>query len=333
MTRPTLLACLLAVVFSHSVALADAGRVIVVQPATGTVRAWPAATRAAVAELALAGFEVTVRRSARSAVDQMLFDLRAESGRSGVVAAVLITRTDTRGSAHVWLHGSDTPLLISEYDPDGAVAQGAITLKLTELLRERSLQLPALRQPDVEPLPEAGSADDASPSHTVATPWLGLGAVWSKQASLAPLVAVGTQLRLPRELSFDLKSTLTLTPMNVRSEAGTAELEAASFGVHLLFDPWRSQALSVAVGAGASALWVRSRAVPADGYVGLTDTAAVGVVAATARVALRRGPLGLQLLLEPGIAVPPVRVLAGNVELTRLGRPVVVALLGVSWDL
>jgi hypothetical protein len=121
--------------------------------------------------------------------------------------------------------------------------------------------------------------------------------------------------------------------MKTRTRAGTAELDAASFGVHLLFDPLRSQSLSFAVGVGASALWVRSSAIGAEGYTGQKDTAAVGVLGATLRAALRHGSLGLQLMLEPGIAVPSVRVLAGDAELSRLGRPLVVGLLGVSWDL
>src|SRR5690606_12579059 len=120
---------------------------------------------AAIAELALAGFEVNVKRTPRSDLTQLVSQLHDETLHARIVAALLIVRSQDRGSGYVWVAGAQTPILISEPNPDAPISQSSLALKLADLLRERHVHLPpqppAAERREVEALPKDQQPESA----------------------------------------------------------------------------------------------------------------------------------------------------------------------------
>jgi hypothetical protein len=332
--RAAWLACIVVATFAVAPARAEIGRVVLLQP-SAEIDTWPAATRAVIAELVLSGYEITVQPQSERSLAELQQLLAQKSAEPGVVGAVLVVRSGARALATVWLSGSDAPALLSEPLSQDAVGPNALALKVTDLFRTRTLRVAEQREQQRRtPQPEQ-PADTATPgTHSWATLWLGQGATWSPEtSSLSPVLVGGAQIPWFELFALDVSGALSLSPLNVSSEAGAAELGIAAAGVHALFDPWHGRTLSVAAGAGAALLWLTASGSGGAGFEGVDDTTRVWLVSTRARAAFKHGSFGIQLLLEPGLTLPAIRITADGRELNRLGRPWLQAMLGVSWDL
>jgi hypothetical protein len=309
-----------------------AGRVILLQPTPSNAEDWPAATRAAIAELALAGFEVTVKRTPRRTLDAVLPELAEATRQPQVVAAVFITRSQDRGTGYVWLAGARSPSEVNETTPDAPISQSAFALKLAELLRKRSWQLPA-SAPQATPLEKAEAFADfeVAPYH-VGSPRLGLGLTWAPGIGTASLASLGAAVTLPAWLSLGLDARFTLSRLEVKTTAGSSSLGWAGFAAQLVFEPLRNRPWQVAGGVSSGPLWMNSRATANAEHVAYDDSARTLVFAALVRAGYRVERFSLALTLEPGLLLPQIQILSQQSELSSIGSSWLHSMLVATWE-
>ncbi len=308
-----------------------AGRVVLLQPTPSSLDDWPSATRAAIAELALAGFEVTVKKTRREKPERIIEELAAELREASVVAALFITRSPNIGTAYVWVRGASAPIQIAERSPDAPIAQSALALKLAEHLRQRSWQLPERTEDSSAPAELRQQPDH--PLERALGLRAGVGATWCPGASAAGLVSVGLSLKQPSFPVIDLEGRYLLSTMSVASDAGRTTLRFAGATAHLWYDPHQASSLNATAGAALGLLRLRSRGIGNDDYASRADAATVGFIGIALGAGASTAGFRLQLIVEPGLLLPPVSFVSPDSPPVRFGVPLVNSLLMGTWDL
>ena len=310
------------------------GRVTLLQPTPASTMDWPPAVRAAIAELALAGFEVNVKRTPLRDLSQLVNQLHEETLHARIVAALLIVRSQERGAGHVWMAGAQAPIVVSEASPDAPISQSSLALKLADLLRERHLHLPPQAPPaayqKVEALPDDHQPEPDSELPSVIGPRIGLGMARSSGAS-APVGNLGVRLNLLEGFQFSLDARRSLDGLDVNTGAGVASVAWTGGFSSLLYHPVSRGGFEAAAGVGWGAVWVRSRAAADPGYVGRDASATTSIAAAVLQLGYRSDPWRVDLVFEPGVMFPRLRVLAQGSELVSLGRPWLNLFAMVTW--
>lgn len=307
-----------------------AGKVTLLQPTPSVTTEWPAATRATIAELVLAGFEVTVKRTRHVALDAVLGELHRETLDPRVVAALFITRSRHEGLGYVWLAGSAAPIEVREKNPDLAVSHSSLALRLAELLRKRHLHLPPIESPGKPELTTDPEQRGVAPHYTLG-PRLGFGVAGSNGAT-ASVATLGMFLTWHGKLTGTLDLRRTLSTLDVDTTAGIASIRytelAASFSWNFLR---QQRGIRTAAGLSYGALWLSSDAAATPEYIGRPDATTTSTLAAVFQVGYGAGPLGLDLVLEPGLLLPALRVTAADTTVVSLGRPWLSAFAVVTW--
>lgn len=307
-----------------------AGKVTLLQPPPNGTAEWPEATRATIAELVLAGFEVNVERTRQVTLAGALGELQRETLDPRVVAALFITRSRDEGLGYIWIAGSSAPIEVSEKDPDLAVSQSSLALRLADLLRKRHLHLPASAAPSepaeaVEPEP-----DDAASRFTLG-PRLGLGAVRSNGAT-AGVAGLGMFLTWRGKLTGALDVRHTWSPLDVETVPGVASIGYTELSTSLCWNfLHHERGLRAAVGLSYGILWLTSDAIATPEYAGRADSTTTSALAAVVQLGYKAGELGLDLVLQPGLLLPELRVTLEDTAVQNVGRPWLSGFLVVTW--
>lgn len=311
---------------------------MVLMPRELSAKPWPEGTQAVIAELAARNYQVIVVSSDAHDLSALLEELQAAAHAPSTSAAVSVVRDGPLGIAYVWTARDGNVLQVQAETSEGAVGEGALALRVTELIRARDLTLPAPR-PHEKPRKPPAVPEPRPPAPLVkesSTPpllWLGAGPTFVSGAD-APLVSAVLAGRLPiglRPLALDVSAGISITPLRIGTDAGSVDVSARQATLHLLYDPWSASALNLALGAGVGAIWLDETAHARAGYAANADDAYVGLVSLRARGSVRSGSLSFILTLEPGVLLQSASIRASGEELSRIGRPWTSVTAGFGW--
>ncbi|HEY6726878.1 MAG TPA: hypothetical protein VI197_22755 [Polyangiaceae bacterium] len=307
-----------------------AGRVVVLKPTHGAASTWPEATRSALAELALAGFEVVVEPSQEILLERLLQQLKQATLDESTVASVLITRTPAGGFGYVWIREAPRPLQLMEEQPDSALAHNAFALRLVDVLRERRLTLPATEAPKPRdnPMPEAPS--------TNAGGRLGLhaaaGMSWVAAGAMAPRIQFGAQMELMNGFSLSLSGHSLLAPVSLATEAGDVSIYSRGASLALLFDPRVANRWGVLAGAATGTTWFRSNGRDSATHVARSDVATVGTLSLLLAGRFRTDRFVATLSGEPQWLLPKLRITSADGREVERVRLAFALMLGLGWQ-
>jgi hypothetical protein len=321
-------AVLVAGLMLSGVARAEERPVMVLEPDDLGTEQWPEGTRAVIAELSANGFRVVEAQSHAPTAGALLAEVAHTASPASVLGVVAVLREGDTGAAYVWTARGERVLRDDTPGARGAVAEGAIALRVVEFFRNEQLEFP-LGEPS-PPRRVAPAPPPSSPSRGML--WLGAGTALSWNSGTPPLdVHLGATLALVSPFSVDLGGSVGLLPERIESSAGRLSLRAQQFGGRVMFDPGLPSSVGLAVGLGASSLWLQERATGRADFQGKYDTTQVMLLAARARLALRQSRLAAVLVLDSGVTFPAISVRADQREVTRLGRPWTTVTLGGGW--
>jgi hypothetical protein len=140
--------------------------------------------------------------------------------------------------------------------------------------------------------------------------------------------------RLPiglRPLALDASAAISITPLRIGTAAGTVDVSARQATLHLLYDPWSTSIVNLALGAGLGAIWLDENARAKPGYTANADDAYVGLLSLRARGSVTSGNLSFVVTAEPGVLLQSASIRASGDEVSRIGRPWTTISAGVGW--
>ncbi|HEX6278005.1 MAG TPA: hypothetical protein VFZ53_33405 [Polyangiaceae bacterium] len=320
-------------------AIADERQVVVLNlRGNASLQPWPEGTRAVIAELSASDDLVLVRPSSSSTFAALMGELEKASTEEQTVGAVCVGKSGSAGIAYVWVNGGASAIRVEDDLREGAVAEGAVALRVTEILHVRNIELPGTKREKkatsaepVKPPPAPPPEPERGPP--AFTTWLGAGLLTSSDAS-GPVPTASFGARVPIRSIFALEGAATgsFGWLKVTTDAGRAEVSMQSLTLHAVLDPWAEAPASLSLGFGGGAAFASQLGSPSPGYAGLYDSTIVGLVSARFGGALRGEHLSLVVHAEPGLLVPAVTLNADGRRLAELGRPWFSAMLGLGFS-
>jgi hypothetical protein len=313
---------------------AEPRRVVVLISRDTSTSSWSQGTQAVIAELAARNYQVVVESSAAGSLESLLAALRAALKQPATAAAVTVVRDGNEGIAYVTTLRDAEVIAVRAEQATGAVAEGALALKVTELVRTHTLlttaesreATPAIRAPSPrdEPIRESPLPAEAPAVNDLPPPllWLGAGPTFIAHAE-GPLVSAVAGARLPLglpHLALDASLAVSLAPLRFNTAPGEVEVFARQAALHAMFELSPRAPLGLALGLGAAAAWLHETARSNAGFTANADDTLLGLVSLRARGTLQRGYFSIVLGVEPGFLVPAASIRAGNEEVARLGR-------------
>ncbi|MGC4091613.1 MAG: hypothetical protein QM756_27780 [Polyangiaceae bacterium] len=309
-------------------ALAEEQRVVVLMSRGLPETPWPEGTQAVIAELAASHYQVIVESTAANELGALLADLRDAANQDDNAGAVAVVRARGAGIAYVWTRRDANVVQVHSDNTEGAVSEGALALRVLELIRARSLPLPEPKEaPRLAEKPkrqESPAPESPPPSEPAkarkALLWLGVGPTFAAGAP-GPLVeaALGARFAVWQPLSLEAGAAVSLAPLGVDTSAGSVELSSRRLSTHLMLEPWRSALFRVGLGAGGGALWLSESARAASGFTAHADDTYLGFLSMRASGALQSGDLSFVLALEPGLLLRRASIRAGGAEVASFG--------------
>jgi hypothetical protein len=275
---------------------------------------------------------VLVRPSASTTFSALMRELETAAGEEQTAGAVCVGKSGSVGIAYVWMNGGSSAIRVDDDMREGAVAEGAVALRVTEILHVRNLELPSARKekPKQVPEPQPPPQPKGPPAFTT---WLGVGALTSSDASgPVPVLSVGARIPFAANFAVEGSATSAFGWLQVHTDAGNAEVSMQSLTLHAVLDPWAASSSSVSFGLGGGVAWAAELGTPRSGYANLYDSTTVGLLSARIGGGLGSGKLRLIGYVEPGILVPAVTLAADGHEVARLGRPWFSAMLGLGFS-
>ncbi|HEU5077005.1 MAG TPA: hypothetical protein VFU02_22600 [Polyangiaceae bacterium] len=307
-----------------------AGRVVVLKPTSGAPSEWPEATRSALAELALAGFEVVVEPSHEIRLELLLQQLKQATQDENTVAGVLITRVQAGGVGYVWIKDAPRAQRLTEEHPDSALAHNAFALRLVDVLRERRLTLPAPEEAipaePPEPAPSPGNSHVRLGLHAAA------GATWVPADAVAPLIQFGGHMELTNGLSLSLSGHSLLAPFALDTEAGGVSILSRGVSLALLFDPRAGSPWGIRAGAAAGTAWFRADGRDSASHEARSDGTTVGTLSLLVAGRFRSDRLSVTLSGEPQWLLPKLRVTATDGREVESIPFAFSLMLGLGWQ-
>jgi hypothetical protein len=314
-------------------ALADERQIIVLNlRGNASLSPWPEGTRAVIAELATSNDQVLVRPSASTTFAALMSELERAAGEEQTVGAVCVGKSGSAGIAYVWVNGGSGAIRVEDDMREGAVAEGAVALRVSELLHVRNLDLPSARKekPSTPEAPPPPPKPNGPPPFTT---WLGLGAITSSDASgPAPMVSVGARVPFSPMFGVEAAAVSGFGWLKVQSVAGSSEVSMQALTLHAILDPWADRLASLSFGVGGGLAYASVLGQPSEGYASHYDSTTVGLFTARIGGTLRGGNLSLVAYLEPGVFAPPVTLAASGTEVARLGRPWFSGMIGLGFS-
>ncbi|HVR20942.1 MAG TPA: hypothetical protein VMS65_14625 [Polyangiaceae bacterium] len=304
--------------------------VVVLRPGSGPFAPWPEGMQAVVAELVAGGYELTLRASVAENRDDLLAELERVVEEERVLGAVVVVRDGNRGIAYVCTRNGT--VRVEAGLAEGAVGEGALALRITQLLGPPRFELEKPR-PTPAPAP--------APSAPSPPPRRDHGLLLALQAGLAfssdlteplPLAGFVARKDVVGPLSLDGSAWLTLGASRLEASAGTVDIDAEELALHLSLNPFRENSLGLSLGLGGGIVWVQGKGEAAANYTATDDSTRVALLSARATASFRHNQFSLLVAIEPGVMLPPVSIGAGD-DVSRLGRPWTQASVGLGWNL
>lgn len=314
-------------------AYAEERPVVVLVPKELGVDEWPEGTQSVIAELSANGFQVIRQQSLAVNEGELLFEVAHCAPAHSVLGVVAVLREGDTGAAYVWTEHGEQVLRDDSSGTKGAVAEGAVALRVVELLRTVSLKFPMGNSVPQQPQkPEETRPEPSKRSRF--NPWLGVATVIPmRTASMPLLLSLGTDAKLPRPLALDAGVRVGIIPERFDTMAGRISLSAVEIGGRIMAETNAERPLSLAVGFGASSLWLRDSASGSAGYSGRSDRTQVTLLATRGRITLRHGRLFGVAIVDPCLTLPTVSVRSTDGEVAHLNRLWLAVELGVGWSL
>jgi hypothetical protein len=326
-------ACWLLLVLSCARGYADQRPVIVLIANDLGADEWPEGTQAVIAELSANGFHVIQQSSHSASAGELLAEVAHSASQGAVLGVVTVLREGNTGAAYVWTEHGERVLRDDSSGAQGAVAVGAVALRVVELFRTETLKFPM----DVSVPQRPRKAEQSRTVHVShrswLNPWLGVATVIPTSAATMPLqLSLGTAAELVSPIALDLGARLGILPERFETSVGHFSLRSMEFGARVMLDPKPARQVSLAGGLGISSLWFRETATGGPGFLGKSDTTQVVLLALRARLTLRSQRFFGVLVVDPGLTVPAVSVRSNFGEVAHLGRPWLATELGVGWS-
>jgi len=294
---------------------------------------WPEGTQNVIAELSANGFQVVRRWSHAASAGELLAEVAHSASPEAVLGVVAVLREGNTGAAYVWTEHGERVLRDDSSGAHGAVAEGAVALRVVEELRTETLKFPM----DVSATQRPKKPEQARTVHASHSPslnsWLGVSTVLPTSAATMPLqMSLGTAVVLTSPIALDLGARVGILPGKFETSAGHFALRSVEFGGRLMFDPMLARHVSFALGLGVSSLSLQETATGDAGYLGKKDYTQVMLLALRARLTLRSRRFFGVFVVDPGLTVPSVSVRSNLGEVAHLGRPWLTTELGVGWS-
>jgi hypothetical protein len=320
-------------------AIADERQVVVLNlRGNASLQPWPEGTRAVIAELSASDDLVLVRPSSSSTFTALMSELEKAATEDQAVGAVCVGKSGSAGIAYVWVNGGASAIRVEDDLREGAVAEGAVALRVTEILHVRNVELPGTKREKKTPPPGPVRPPPAPPPEPdrgppAFTTWLGAGLLTSSDASgPVPTASFGARVPVHSLVALEGAATGSFGWLKVSTDAGRAEVSMQSLTLHAVLDPWAEAPASLSLGFGGGAVFASELGTPSPGYAGLYDSTIVGMVSARFGGVLRGEHLSLVAHAEPGLLVPAVTLNADGRALAELGRPWFSAMLGLGFS-
>jgi hypothetical protein len=297
--------------------LAAAPRVVVLEPNAGSEFAWPSGQRAVVAELMTGDVELVLRQSSSETVAALELEVLEAAQEPATTGAVGVGRQGSIAFALVARHGGRGPVRIEDDVGQGPVADGAVALRVSELLRVRRFDLPP--EPK-RPPPELPRKPEPPPSSL--WPWLAVAGMGTRGAStMAPAVAFGLRVPISSWFSLEPAGAFSLGRLRVSTSAGNVGLSARQATLELVIAPTERTGLSAGVGAGGGIAWLSGVARANAGHVAADRATQVSLLALRGFGTWQSRRLRLMAFAEASALLPAVSVRASGREVARLGQP------------
>lgn len=297
---------------------AAAGSVVVLEPRASSAFAWPAGERAVVAELMANDAEIVIRPTTAETAAALEREVVAAALEPDTRGAVGVGRDGDVGFAHVAVHGSRYAVRIEDDVREGPVAEGAVALRVSEVLSVRRFDLPP-DEPPAPPPPVEPATPEPKPR---LWPWLALAGVATRGASgVAPAAALGLRVPITSWLSLEPSGALTLDGLEVQTAAGDVALSARQATLELVVAPTERQGFVVGAGLGAGLAWLWGTPRAQSGYRGLERSTEVSLLALRAFGGWHGSELRVLAFMQASLFLPAVTIRASERELARLGQP------------
>jgi hypothetical protein len=337
-SRIAVAVCFLLGLFAARSARADEATtrrlVVVLRPSSGSAETWPEGTQAVVAELVAGGYELLLRASVARDRDGLLAELATAASERPVLGAVVVLREGERGIAYVYTQKSGT-VPVETGVSEGAVGEGAVALRIAQVLGPPELEVPESRPaPASPPEPDvpAAPATPVNAEQRVLLVAVAAGLVFTSDLS-EPLPIAGLELRqrLIGPLSLDAAAALSLGASRIETAAGSVDFSAQTVTLYLSFEPFRDSHFGFSLGLGGGMVWTQGQGVASEGFAASSDAARVALLSARAAATFTHNDWSLLLAVEPGVLLPAVDVSAGS-DAVRLGRPWTTTSVGLGWN-
>jgi hypothetical protein len=307
-----------------------------------------ATAHSTIAELALAGFTVSVQRLESHSDSEMLEELALVARQPGVIAGVNVERRDDTSVGYLWLRGAKAPVVVQERADQAVIAHSVVVLKLTELLREHRLSLPAnegFEVAEIQPLPQQpASSRVRAEAPAVTTPvsselalrtWLGAGlATLPFGSGFAWQLAASGELAFTRRLSLLAAASFPLSAHQHTSEMGTAQIRATDVVGGLQVALLSLGHFDLSVGPRVGLKFLAASASSTAEYQAQRSNARVVTFGVELRGTYRvASALLLSALIRPEWMTPQPRLTNGAREVVKLGSVSSAGLLMLGWEL
>jgi len=307
--------------------------VVMLEPPDDATLAWPSGRRAVVAELSLGDVELVLRSTRAATVADYEAEVLAAAAEPEAAGAVGVARQGSRGVAFVALAGARSTIRVEDDVNQGSVAEGAVALRVAELLRVRTFALPPPAPPPSSPpaSPEPTPSNEPPRPSWPVWPWLGFGGVAARGASgAAPMVAIGLRVPLSGWFYLEPSAAFTVDSLDVETPAGEVALSARQATVGLVLAPEDPKTLSGGIGVNAGLVWLSGLPRASAGYAGTESGTAVSVVGLRGFGTWHTGSIAIMAFAEAALLLPAVSVRADGAELARVGQPWLMAGLAVG---
>lgn len=313
--------------------------VVVLQPTDASSEASHVGTHAMIAELALAGFTVSVEKlEPEGDLSQTLATVAA---RPGVMASVSVERCGEVSCGYVWLQQASSMIVVSERANQPVVAHSVVVLKITELLIEHRDGTPSSEREEVpavassplhvEPAqPKFAAA--VEPSRTLRA-WLGGGVgMWSSSRVLAARLDLGIELQLARQVGFTLAGAFPLSSFEIESELGAARVRATDLEGGFSINVVRAAPFALSLGPGVG---IRFLDATASGLEGTRNASTHVLIFGGSLRAIYHlaAAVKLSVLLGGRWSTPEPRLTNGTERDAMLGAMSWSAMMQAGWEL
>jgi hypothetical protein len=331
----SLVACV-AFVFGWVCAASAEPHVLVLRAQPPGLEPWPEGSQAVIAELALQERQLVVRPSQAATHDALIAELEQSASDPSTVGAVAIVRTGSTGIAYVWTRSGAGVVRVQAETSLGTVAESAVALRVTELLRARTLEIPIERKPEPPPPPPPAPAPRAveppARPHSPGILWASGAAMMSSGADgPLPMLALGARWAMVPRLAAEASVAFPLGEWKLRTEPGTVQVSARTLALHASFSPLQSARGELSVGGGGGVTWFSTSSFATGELEAASGATRVGHVSARVLGVVRDEHLAFLLFADAGSLLPPVTLRAAGTELVRLGRTWVLFGIGIGF--